>query len=581
MIDNRSVRSVAIRIALTYAVFAGLWIVFSDRALVWLGLDNVTLVQTYKGLFFVLVTTLVLYVAARRWLFGVVNATAEADSIRIQMLRISDTVPIGVLIVNVDGSVEYANPAAQELFDNNLRSILEFSVGWLDESGRVFDMERDLLDRVFGGQRVIDFRLESPDEPARVLTLSAAPLSDASGVIEGLAVTITDISERVALERKAAQLTRTYRVFTEVGRLLARSDSAEDVFAGVCSVAVESGGFSASWVLSLEPESDAAVQTTSRSIPEVTFKEMFAGLSLGDLDPDSTITAPSGRGITVHNDLLAGDPESRLTKLARSHELGSSASLPITVGDDLVAVLTVFSNEPGFFDDSELQLLNRIRSDVISGLSKINADRERRIAENNLEERESQYRRLFVGNPNPMFIYDPESLRFLSINDAVAEHYGYTSDEFRAMTIEDIRPQEDLLEFHDHLSARGEGVTRKREWIHLTKTGERIDVEVTSNAIIWEGKGARLVLAHDVTHRIQAERELRDANRELAEYRDKLENLVDERTQELSRLNDRLSRTTRVKSEFLANMSHELRTPLTSIIGYSDMLLSGMTGEVT
>ncbi len=50
--------------------------------------------------------------------------------------------------------------------------------------------------------------------------------------------------------------------------------------------------------------------------------------------------------------------------------------------------------------------------------------------------------------------------------------------------------------------------------------------------------------------------------------------------EELARKNEELTHLDELKSDFMATMSHELRTPLTSIIGYSDMLLSGMTGEL-
>jgi len=50
--------------------------------------------------------------------------------------------------------------------------------------------------------------------------------------------------------------------------------------------------------------------------------------------------------------------------------------------------------------------------------------------------------------------------------------------------------------------------------------------------------------------------------------------------EELARKNEELTHLDQLKSDFMATMSHELRTPLTSIIGYSDMLLSGMTGEL-
>jgi signal transduction histidine kinase len=51
-------------------------------------------------------------------------------------------------------------------------------------------------------------------------------------------------------------------------------------------------------------------------------------------------------------------------------------------------------------------------------------------------------------------------------------------------------------------------------------------------------------------------------------------------TEELQRLNQRLTEASNAKSEFLANMSHELRTPLNAIIGYTELILDSTYGEV-
>ena len=49
---------------------------------------------------------------------------------------------------------------------------------------------------------------------------------------------------------------------------------------------------------------------------------------------------------------------------------------------------------------------------------------------------------------------------------------------------------------------------------------------------------------------------------------------------ELGRLNQQLAQTSKAKSEFLANMSHELRTPMNAILGFTEMLIDGLYGEI-
>ncbi|CAH1215684.1 Sensor histidine kinase RcsC [Paenibacillus allorhizoplanae] len=67
-------------------------------------------------------------------------------------------------------------------------------------------------------------------------------------------------------------------------------------------------------------------------------------------------------------------------------------------------------------------------------------------------------------------------------------------------------------------------------------------------------------------------REIYFVNQELMQLNDQLEELVKERTAELSKARDEAIEANQIKSQFLANMSHELRTPLNAIIGYSEML---------
>ena len=64
--------------------------------------------------------------------------------------------------------------------------------------------------------------------------------------------------------------------------------------------------------------------------------------------------------------------------------------------------------------------------------------------ENELIQSDQKYKILFEKNPQPMWIYDLSTLRFLEVNDAAVLQYGYSRDEFLSMTIKDIRLAKDI-----------------------------------------------------------------------------------------------------------------------------------------
>jgi diguanylate cyclase (GGDEF)-like protein/PAS domain S-box-containing protein len=128
-----------------------------------------------------------------------------------------------------------------------------------------------------------------------------------------------------------------------------------------------------------------------------------------------------------------------------------------------------------------------------------------------LQDSMERYRLLFDSNPHPMWVYNEESLGFLAVNDAAVDRYGYSRDEFLAMTIKDIRPREDVPALLENVSRTISPLDRAGTWRHLTKDGTVFDVEITSHALLFAGTPSRLVMANDVTERKRAEEGLRGA----------------------------------------------------------------------
>lgn len=131
----------------------------------------------------------------------------------------------------------------------------------------------------------------------------------------------------------------------------------------------------------------------------------------------------------------------------------------------------------------------------------------RRQAEEAVRRSEHHYRLLFDSNPQPMWVYDLETLNFLSVNDAAVSKYGYTRQQFLKMTIRDIRPPEDVSRLLDDVAQVRPKMQHSGEWRHLLQDGRIIDVEINSHTITFDGRAAALVVAFDVTERKQANAE--------------------------------------------------------------------------
>jgi PAS domain S-box-containing protein len=225
------------------------------------------------------------------------------------------------------------------------------------------------------------------------------------------------------------------------------------------------------------------------------------------------------------------EPIRELNLRVRRAPVGQDGHRPSLRGAaEIVALSTDFDK---LMEGMKHELAERLRSEHAA-----------RISERN-------FRALFEGHPQPMWIYDSSTFAFLSVNDAAVQQYGYSRDEFLAMSAKDIRPPEDVPKFLE-LAANTPSFDRSGPWRHVSKDGSIRQVLITSHAVTFGDREARFVMAEDLTESQRLELELHQSKAR----------------------SDAEAELSRAKDELVSMVSHELRTPLASLLGFTELLLS-------
>ncbi|GAA5522883.1 PAS domain S-box protein [Aliifodinibius salicampi] len=121
----------------------------------------------------------------------------------------------------------------------------------------------------------------------------------------------------------------------------------------------------------------------------------------------------------------------------------------------------------------------------------------------------------FDKHPNSMFVYDIDTLEMLEVNQSAVQKYGFSRDEFLQLTIEDIRPPEDIPTLRERLNQiqRTSDVSNGGTFRHQTKNGELLYVQVTGQDLSVGGRDARIAHIHDLTETLRLKNEIEETYR--------------------------------------------------------------------
>ena len=141
----------------------------------------------------------------------------------------------------------------------------------------------------------------------------------------------------------------------------------------------------------------------------------------------------------------------------------------------------------------------------------------------------TDYEKLFLYHPNPMLVFDRDTLQFLRVNNAAMELYGYTQAEFLKLTLKDIRIKGD----HSQLNKLYKSLMNSERlhdvgvWTHRKKSEEEFFAHIYWQPTKFEGRKAQLLVAIDETKTIANAKRNEELTNEIKAYATKVNNILE------------------------------------------------------
>jgi len=333
----------------------------------------------------------------------------------------------------------YVSPAYETIWGRSCASLYADPASWLaavHPEDRAAVIEKDRRGMA-AGEFAYEHRIVRPDGAVRWIETRAFPVHDKAGRLVRVAGVDKDITERKGAEDRIAYLNRVYATLSGINALILRARSRDELFRGACRVAVEMGGFRMAWIGSVDQAGQKIQPVASAGMGGHVFSVLRERFSLDAGTPlGGTLTARAVREkrVLVANDAL-NDPAVKFRREYGEAGIRSLAVLPLTVLDEVVGVLVLFTTKLGFFHAEELTLLTELAGDV--GFAIDHIGQQERLAYLAFHdvltglanralflERVTQYMRSAVTGKHKLAVCLLDLERFRNVNDSLGRAAG-------------------------------------------------------------------------------------------------------------------------------------------------------------
>jgi PAS domain S-box-containing protein len=445
----------------------------------------------------------------------------EAAEISLNRLAaIVESSDDAIVSKDLTGTVTSWNRGAEEIFGYPAAEMIGHSILRIIPPERHAE-EDFILGKICNGEKVDHFETLRRRKDGRLIQVSvtASPVKDAKGKIVGVSKITRDISLQKSHEQEITRLSRLYAALSQINQAIVWIRQRDELLQKICRVLVEFGKFNFAWIGMPEPE-------THRVRPVAHWGDKTKYLSQAVIYADER---PEGRGPMgtairtgkpfVCNNFTQDTAATPWRELADRAGFRSAAAFPIRQNQVVCGAIMVTSDEPGFFRDMEVALLEEAAGDVTFALDFLARDADRLRAEAALREGEERYRALFDRSLDCVFLLDFAG-NFVDANPASLKLLGYPKADLLKLNLGSLMPGDEVaraLQIIQEIVITGHQ-KQPAEFQFRAGDGRQVCVETQSSLIYRDGQPFAIQgIARDLTERRRTEEALAASEKKFRE----------------------------------------------------------------